>query len=56
LFLPKNLLGTHFDSKRLENTIKTLLNQSMTSKNTKKTSKPEINPEQKNLPKLRSIF
>ena len=47
IFLPKYLFATYFDSKHLENTLGILLNQSMTSKNTKNTSKPEINPKQK---------
>ena len=52
IFLPKNLFATHFGSKHLENTLGILLNQSMTSKNTKNTSRPEINSKQKNFPSL----
>jgi hypothetical protein len=47
-----------FDSKHLENTVWTLLNQSMISENThtKKDLKPKINLKLKNLLKSRSYF
>jgi hypothetical protein len=51
-FLPK----TYFDPKHLENTIETLLNQSMAIKNPKNHLKTRNPPETKILPKLSSII
>jgi hypothetical protein len=52
----QKLISTHFDPKYLGNTIGTLLNKSMASKNTKNGLKLEINAKPKNHPKSISMF
>ena len=56
VFLPKNLFSTNFDPKHQGNTLETLSNQSMTSKNTNNCSKLKINPKPKNISSIYLFF
>jgi len=55
-FYQKNPFESIFNPKHLGNTIWTLLNQCMTSKNTKNQSKTQNQPETINLSELISVF